>query len=72
MFFAEAMRDGTPLCTSAVLGTGYLRGADLWHVATALYVSPDPSELAFVTVDTRQGTAAEALGFVTLEATTSR
>ena len=25
---------------ATVLETGYLRGADLWHVATALYVSP--------------------------------
>ena len=25
-----------------VLRTGYLRGADLWHVASALYASPQP------------------------------
>ena len=30
-----------PECATA-LETGYLRGADLWHVATALYVSPQP------------------------------
>ncbi len=56
---------------AAALGAGYLRGADLWHVATALYISPDPRDISFVTVDARQGTAAEALGFVPLEAATS-
>ena len=25
-----------------VLESGYLRGADLWHLAVALYVHPDP------------------------------
>ena len=48
---------------ATVLGTGYLRGADLWHVATALYVSPRPGSLWFATLDARQGTVAEALGF---------
>ena len=31
------------------LEAGYLRGADLWHVATALYVAPKPAEIGFVT-----------------------
>ena len=48
---------------ATVLETGYLRGADLWHVATALYVSPQASGLSFATLDARQGTVAEALGF---------
>lgn len=48
---------------ATVLERGYLRGADLWHVATALYVSPDPGALSFVTLDTRQRAVAEALGF---------
>ena len=48
---------------TAVLEAGYLRGADLWHVATALYVSPDPETLSFATLDSRQGSVAEALGF---------
>ena len=28
---------------ATVLETGYLRRADLWHVATALYVPPNPA-----------------------------
>ncbi len=45
------------------LGAGYLRGADLWHVATALYVSPQPDSLTFATLDAEQGRVASALGF---------
>ncbi len=48
-----------------VLATGYLRGADLWHLATALYLAQDPAEIAFVTLDVRQEAVAEALGFQT-------
>ena len=51
-----------PECATA-LEAGYLRGADLWHVATALYVSPQAVGLLFATLDARQGTVAEALGF---------
>ena len=57
---------------SAVLASGYLRGADLWHVATALYVAPRPEDLAFVTLDERQATVAGALGFVTVPAAAPR
>lgn len=46
-----------------VLAAGYLRGADLWHLACALYLSPDPRELAFLTVDRQQGAVAAAMGF---------
>ena len=46
-----------------VLEAGYLRGADLWHVATALYLAENPSEVTFVTRDRRQGAVASALGF---------
>ena len=48
---------------AAVLQAGYLRGADLWHVATALYLAQDPSEVTFVTRDRRQQAAASLLGF---------
>ena len=48
---------------AAVLESGYLRGADLWHVATALYAIPEPSQAAFITADTRQQAVAEVLGF---------
>ncbi len=46
-----------------VLSVGYLRGADLWHVACALFVEPPSHELEFVTLDTRQRAIARALGF---------
>ena len=46
-----------------VLACGYLRGADLWHVACALFLSSDPQQLAFVTLDQRQGEIATSLGF---------
>ena len=48
---------------ATVLSAGYLRGADLWHVATALYVSPQPHALSFATLDVEQGRVASALGF---------
>jgi len=50
---------------STVLAAGYVRGADCWHLATALWLAPDPSQLAFLTFDERQRTVAERLGFRT-------
>jgi hypothetical protein len=46
-----------------VMAGGYLRGADLWHLACALYLSPDPRELVFLTVDQQQAAIAAAVGF---------
>lgn len=43
---------------------GYLRGADMWHVACALFLSPDPAELTFLTLDQDQRSVARRLGFV--------
>lgn len=48
---------------SRVLASGYLRGADCWHIATALYVADDPSAITFLTLDNKQRDAAGALGF---------
>ena len=48
-----------------VLDAGYVRGADCWHLATALYLAPDPGQLTFVTLDVRQREVAKALGFAT-------
>lgn len=48
-----------------VLEAGYLRGADCWHLATALYLAPDPSRLTFVTLDAGQRKVAKTLGFAT-------
>ena len=45
------------------LQAGYLRGADLWHVAVALYVTEARIELSFITLDRRQRSVAAALGF---------
>jgi predicted nucleic acid-binding protein len=42
---------------------GYLRGADLWHLANALFLAPDPTDLRFLTLDGRQGAVARRLGF---------
>jgi len=47
-----------------VLNAGYLRGADLWHLAVALYVDPR-REITFLTLDDRQKAIARALKFPT-------
>jgi hypothetical protein len=56
-----------PLTTEIrrALAVGYLRGGDLWHVATALYLAEAPRELPFLTLDRRQNDVAAALGFPT-------
>ncbi|HYN81326.1 MAG TPA: PIN domain-containing protein [Gemmatimonadaceae bacterium] len=47
-----------------VLEHGYVRGADCWHLATALYsAAQEPSSISFLTLDSRQRTIARALGF---------
>ena len=48
---------------ATVLAAGYVRGADCWHLATALYFSPDAADISFLTLDARQGEVARALGF---------
>ena len=48
----------------AVLRVGYLRGADLWHLACALYVFGDVKERLFLSLGERQRGAAERLGFI--------
>ena len=45
------------------LEVGRLRGADLWHIACALYLEPEPDELVFLTLDLAQRAAAVRLGF---------
>ena len=46
----------------AVLETGDLPAADLWHVATALFVFPHTGRFVFATLSARQSSVAEALG----------
>ena len=48
---------------ATVLQAGYLRGADLWHVANALYAARTMPGLVFITLDQRQQTVAAGLGF---------
>jgi predicted nucleic acid-binding protein len=49
------------------LEVGRLRGADLWHVACALFVAGTArSELAFLSRDAAQRTVAKRLGFPAL------
>ena len=45
------------------LGAGYLRGADLLHMATALYAARGEQGMAFLTLDRRLREVAQALGF---------
>ena len=51
---------------ATVLEAGYLRGADLWHLASALYLTPRPESLSFATLDVRQASIAAALRFPVL------
>ena len=44
---------------------GPLRGAETWHLATALWLCPSGAPLAFATLDPRQRAAAARLGFAT-------
>ena len=46
-----------------VMRVGYARGADLWHLACACYLSPETGALAFLTLDDRQRSLALNLGF---------
>ena len=49
-----------------VLRHARLRGADLHHLATALFLFPRPSAGFFLTLDAAQGEAAATIGFGTL------
>lgn len=46
-----------------ILRIRYLKGADLWHLASALSTTPDPREMTFITLDERQRAVAAELGF---------
>lgn len=48
-----------------VTGIGYLKGADLWHLANALFLAPVGRDLVFLTLDSRQKEVAAKLGFAT-------
>jgi hypothetical protein len=55
-----------------VLNAGYLRGADAWHLACALFLDPAGQELSVVTLDVDQRNVASALGFRTVPSARSR
>lgn len=46
-----------------ILDHGYLRGADLWHLACALFLRRKVADLTFLTLDRNQGEIARSLGF---------
>ena len=46
-----------------VLSAGYVKGADAWHLAAALYATLELDVAAFITLDAQQRRVAEALGF---------
>lgn len=48
-----------------VLEAGYVRGADCWHLAAALFYASNPASIVFFTLDKRQREVAETLGFAT-------
>lgn len=55
-----------PEMAEAISNGGYLRGADLWHIAVALYIEATiTGKMAFITLDSRQRTVAANLGFAT-------
>ena len=56
-----------PLTTEfrEVLGLGRVKGADLWHLACALFLKQRLAGLSFLTLDRRQRELAEALGLET-------
>lgn len=46
-----------------VLTVGRLKGPDLWHLASALFLRRQIADLFFITLDTNQSDIARALGF---------
>ncbi len=48
---------------SIALSAGYLRGADLLHIATALYAARGEEGITFLTLDRRLQEVAQVLGF---------
>lgn len=46
-----------------VLAVSFVRGADCWHLASALYAADRPNDFTFLTLDKKQLAVAKALGF---------
>lgn len=47
---------------ASILDAGYLRGADLWHLAVALFVDPS-CEIDFLSLDVQQLEISRRVGF---------
>ncbi len=47
---------------TTILALGYVRGADLWHLAVAMFVDPSRT-IDFLTLDGRQREISRKLGF---------
>jgi predicted nucleic acid-binding protein len=45
-----------------IVRAGHLKGADMWHIAHALYLAPDGVGLDFATLDERQRQVASGVG----------
>ncbi len=50
-----------------ILSLGYVRGADVFHLACALYLDPPAHKLLFLTADAKQRDLAKLLKFSVLE-----
>jgi predicted nucleic acid-binding protein len=46
-----------------VLSRGYLGGADVWHLACALYLKEELEEVSFLSLDENQTAVARSMGF---------
>ena len=46
-----------------ILTQGYLRGADLWHLACALHLRAEWKEVSFLSLDEKQTAVAQSMGF---------
>lgn len=55
-----------------VFAAGYVRGADAFHLACALYLDPQVSDLVFLTVDKKQDSVAAKIGFRTFSSINHR
>ena len=51
---------------TTILQMQYLRGADLWHLAVALFVDPQRT-IDFLTLDARQRDVSRRLGFAAIQ-----
>ena len=50
-----------------ISSAGYVKGADMWHLAHALFLAPEGAGLDFLTLDERQREVSIRLGFHSME-----